>query len=71
MVPNADINNDNGENSSFSSNLSSFVHLLHYKSLIYEKITKNVTETWLFYELMELLSHRIDLKNQRSICRLS
>ncbi len=58
-----DNNNDQeGEGkASFSSNLRQFDHLLHIQSPIYEKIIKKIDEAWLFYEIMQLISHRIDL----------
>jgi hypothetical protein len=61
MVSNATVNHkDNNENSSFPSNLNKFDDKLHFNTSIFEKIIQNVTEPWLFYELMQLLSHRID-----------
>ena len=62
---NSDSSNSNGESLSFSSNLEQFDNISQFHSKIYEKITKSITETWLFCEIMRLLSHRIDLSNIR------
>lgn len=43
----------------YIKNLSLFSEFLHYKD--FEKITNKVTETWLFYEIMVVLSHRLEL----------
>ena len=51
MVTYNTINKYNEDNPSFPLNLNKFVHLLHFKTPIYEKIIQNITETWLFYEL--------------------
>jgi hypothetical protein len=45
---------------SLLSNSDQFDNVSQYSSSIYEKITKNIIETWLFYEIMRLLCYRID-----------
>jgi hypothetical protein len=62
---NSDSSNSNVESLSFSSNLEQFDNISQFQSKIYEKITKSITETWLFCEIMRLLTHRIDLSNIR------
>ncbi len=57
---NAVNNDDEDKKASFPSNLNNFDHLSYSNFRIYEKITKNMNEEQLFYELMQLLSHRIN-----------
>lgn len=57
------INED--ESLSSLSNLASFDKVSQHSSLIYEKITKKVNETWIFYEIIRLVSYRIDLGRVR------
>ncbi|MGI9012484.1 MAG: hypothetical protein ACR2F1_15040 [Nitrososphaeraceae archaeon] len=54
-------NNSKNESLSFSSNSTLFDKVSQQILKIYEKITNNINETWLFYELIKSLSHRIDL----------
>jgi hypothetical protein len=49
------------ESSSFSSITNPIDQVSQQFSTIYEKIITNITETWLFYEIMQVLSHRLDL----------
>jgi hypothetical protein len=48
------------ESLSLLSNSDQFDKVSQYSSTIYEKIIKNVTETWLFSEFIRLLQYRID-----------
>ena len=59
----SNVNEQEKESSSFSSNLEHFDQISQYSSTIYEKITRSINETWLFCEIMRLLSHGIDLSN--------
>lgn len=56
-----DNNNDNNESLSFLSNLISFDKVSQKTCIIYEKITNNINETTIFYEIIEFISHRMDL----------
>ena len=59
---NNDNKNDNDKSSStFSSIIDPINQVSQDSSNIYEKIINNITETWLFYEIMVVLSHRLDL----------
>ena len=51
------------ESLSLLSNSDQFDKVSQYSSTIYEKITRNINETWLFYEIMGLLQYRIDFTN--------
>ncbi len=55
-------NNNQEWRASIASKSSDFDQLLHIQSPIYEKITKKIDETWLFYKFMQLISHRIDFE---------
>jgi hypothetical protein len=57
---NTDNSNEEGR-ASIASKSGHFDQLLHKIPSIYEKIIKKVDETWLFYEIMQLISHRINL----------
>jgi hypothetical protein len=46
---------------SLLSNSDQFDNVSQYSSTIYEKITKNISESWLFSEIMRLLRYRIDI----------
>ena len=54
-------NNQEEQRASFSSNLSQFDQFSHNQSSTYVKIIRKVNKTWLFYETMQLISHRIDI----------
>jgi hypothetical protein len=47
--------------STFSPIIDPIGEVSQESSNIYEKIIKNITETWLFSEIMVVLSHRLDL----------
>lgn|GEM_PF-4172817 len=49
------------ESSPFSSIIDPIDQVSQESFNIYEKITSNITEAWLFYEIMVILSHRVDL----------
>ena len=51
---------ENEKSLSLLSNWSEFDNVSQYSSTIYEKITKNIPENWLFSEIMGLLRYRID-----------
>ena len=51
---------DEEKSLSLLSNSDQFDNVSQYSSTIYEKITKNVSESWLFSEIMGLLRYRID-----------
>jgi hypothetical protein len=51
---------------SLLSNSEPFYKVSQYSSTIYEKTIKKINETWLFCEIIKLLSYRINLSNIQS-----
>jgi hypothetical protein len=59
IIPAAEVSENKGS-LSLLSNSDQCDNVSQYSSTIYEKITKNITEMWLFSELLKLLRCRID-----------
>jgi len=66
IVEPLNLNNNNDGDEEFpsnESNLETFDQFLQQKSTIYEKITTNMTESWIISKIMGLVSYRMDLTN--------
>ena len=51
------------ESLSIESIMSPIDKYSQQSSTIYEKITKNIAETWIFYEIIRLIRYRLELGN--------
>ena len=69
IVEPLNFNSNNGEDQdnedipSNESNLETFDQFLQHKSIIYENITTNMTDSWIISKIKGLVSYRMDLTN--------